>query len=86
MKIFQLKVAETTHKTVLVEAGCGAGKTLAAYKWAAGTAKNKKLFFCYPTTATASEGFSNYLYDPGFEALLVHSKVEIDYCLLARLL
>ena len=85
LKKFQRQVAETGKSTVLVEAGCGAGKTLAAYGWAAAKATNRKLFFCYPTTATASEGFSNYLYDPGFEALLVHSRVKIDYHLLKNI-
>jgi CRISPR-associated endonuclease/helicase Cas3 len=85
LKKFQCQIAQADCKTILVEAGCGAGKTLAAYKWATKTAVNKRLFFCYPTTATASEGFSSYLYDPGFEALLVHSRVNIDYRLLENM-
>lgn len=85
LKRFQQQMAESNQKTILVEAGCGAGKTIAAYQWAAKKANNKKLFFCYPTTATASEGFSNYLYDPDFEALLVHSRVSMDYRLLENM-
>ncbi|MBU4261284.1 MAG: CRISPR-associated helicase Cas3' [Proteobacteria bacterium] len=82
---FQKQVAEAKEITVLVEAGCGAGKTVAAYQWAAQHARGKKLFFCYPTTATASEGFSNYLQEPDFETLLVHSRMAIDYRLLANM-
>lgn len=85
LKPFQKQVAEAKENTVLVEAGCGAGKTVAAYQWAAQHARGKKLFFCYPTTATASEGFSNYLQEPDFEALLVHSRMAIDYRLLENM-
>jgi CRISPR-associated endonuclease/helicase Cas3 len=85
LRDFQSQVSEAASKTILVEAGCGAGKTAAAYNWAARTARRKKLFFCYPTTATASEGFCNYLHEPGFEALLVHSRVQIDYRLLENM-
>ena len=85
LKGFQAQIVEIQEKTILVEAGCGAGKTIAAYAWASKRARNRKLFFCYPTTATASEGFCNYLHDPGFEALLVHSRVKIDYQLLENM-
>ncbi len=82
---FQRSVVEAKAKTVLVEAGCGSGKTAAAYLWAAEHAVNKRLFFCYPTTASASEGFAGYLHDPDFEAILVNSKADIDYRLLENL-
>ena len=39
LKKFQQQVAGSEQKTVLVEAGCGAGKTIAAYQWAAKKAK-----------------------------------------------
>jgi len=85
LKKFQQNISETARKTVFVEAGCGSGKTIAAYNWAARHAAEKKLFFCYPTTATASVGFSSYLYDPNLEALLVHSRVSVDYRLLKNM-
>ncbi|WP_446008175.1 CRISPR-associated helicase Cas3' [Candidatus Electrothrix sp.] len=85
LKKFQVQVAQSSGKTILLEAGCGAGKTIGAYAWAVRRAKNRKLFFCYPTTATASEGFCNYLHDPGFEALLIHSRVKTDYQLLENM-
>lgn len=82
---FQKTLQETAPHTALIEAGCGSGKTLAAYLWAAEKAHGKRLFFCYPTTATASEGFSGYLRDPDFEALLRHSRASMDYRLLENI-
>lgn len=79
---FQRQVQEATGKTILIEAGCGSGKTVAAYLWAARRASARRLFFCYPTTVTASEGFSGYLREPEFDALLVHSRASLDYSLL----
>ncbi len=79
---FQVRVQGTSSLTTLVEAGCGSGKTAAAYLWASRNADGRRLFFCYPTTATASEGFAGYLSDPDFEAILVHSRAEVDYRLL----
>lgn len=82
---FQLKVSESSFRTTLVEAGCGSGKTAAAYLWAARNADGKRLYFCYPTTGTASEGFAGYLADPDFDAILIHSRSEVDYRLLENL-
>ena len=84
-RTFQQKVADSDDRLTLVEAGCGSGKTVAAYLWAARHAQNRRLFFCYPTTATASEGFSGYLPDPDFDALLVHGRSVIDYRLLPNI-
>lgn len=82
---FQSDVSCSDAETTLLEAGCGSGKTVAAYMWAASHANNRRLFFCYPTTATASEGFAGYLCAPDFEALLVHGRASIDYDLLDNL-
>ncbi len=82
---FQQEAAQTDDNTVLIEAGCGSGKTIAAYLWAARHIKGRRLFFCYPTTGTASEGFSGYLHDPDFDAILVHSRAQIDYRLLENM-
>lgn len=38
------------------------GKTLAAYRWAADRHPGHRLYFCYPTTGTATEGFKDSLY------------------------
>jgi CRISPR-associated endonuclease/helicase Cas3 len=82
---FQQRVLDAGTRTVLVEAGCGSGKTAAAYLWAEKHSISKRLFFCYPTTTTASEGFAGYLRDPDFEAILVNSRAEMDYRLLPGL-
>jgi len=81
-RAFQVQMSLTRASTVLVEAGCGSGKTAGAYLWASKNAHGKRLFFCYPTTGTASEGFAGYLKDPDFDAILVHSRAEVDYRLL----
>jgi CRISPR-associated endonuclease/helicase Cas3 len=82
---FQIEVSETSNRTTLVEAGCGSGKTAAAYLWASRHAEGKRLFFCYPTTGTATEGFAGYLSDPDFDAILVHSRADADYRLLENM-
>jgi CRISPR-associated endonuclease/helicase Cas3 len=84
LRPFQRQVQESAGAT-LVEAGCGSGKTVAAYLWAAQKAAGRRLFFCYPTTTTASEGFSGYLREPDFEALLIHSRASLDYRLLENM-
>ena len=79
---FQNEVAEAGERTVLLEAACGSGKTAAAYLWASRNAEGKRLFFCYPTTVTASEGFAGYLRDPDFEAILINYRADVDYDLM----
>jgi CRISPR-associated endonuclease/helicase Cas3 len=76
---FQAAVAEASGRLVLTTAGCGSGKTVAAYLWAARHAPGRKLFFCYPTTGTATEGFADYAF-PEFadDALLAHSRADLD--------
>jgi len=54
LRPFQENVGASKGRITLVEAGCGSGKTLAAYLWAENNATGKKLFFCYPTTGTAT--------------------------------
>lgn len=76
---FQTEVADSRARLTLALAGCGTGKTVAAYLWAAQRLTGKKMFFCYPTTGTATEGFLDYAY-PEFEddADLVHSRSTYD--------
>ena len=59
---FQNEVARSTASVTLVEAGCGGGKTAAAYMWAAKQHVGRRIWFCYPTTGTATEGFKEYLF------------------------
>lgn len=81
---FQNETAQSKARITLCIAGCGSGKTFAAWKWALNNCRQdgNRLFFCYPTTGTASEGFMDYLTDQGD---LIHSRSEADYELLDRL-
>src|SRR5262249_40896267 len=78
LRRFQIEIAETKDRITLVKAGCGSGKTTAAYLWSAQQAPNRKLFFCYPTTGTASEGYAGYILPDDIDAALIHSRAEID--------
>lgn len=82
LRPFQEELGKTTARVVLAEAGCGSGKTLGAYVWAAQRAPGKRLFFSYPTTGTATEGFRDYLIEPTLDARLVHSRAAVDLELL----
>lgn len=75
---FQERVEGSNSRVTLVEAGCGTGKTLAAYLWATKHAINKKLYFCYPTTGTATEGFLGYVHETTQEGALIHSRACVD--------
>lgn len=75
---FQEQIGGSTQRVTLAEAGCGSGKTAAAYLWAARHAHGKKLFFCYPTTGTATEGFLGYVHESDVEAKLMHSRAIAD--------
>jgi CRISPR-associated endonuclease/helicase Cas3 len=81
---FQSAVAASTKRVTYVKAGCGTGKTVAAYMWAARNYPTRRLYFCYPTTGTATEGFRDYLFDeaektPRVEADLFHGRSDVDF-------
>jgi CRISPR-associated endonuclease/helicase Cas3 len=83
-RAFQTAVADSGAQVTFVKAGCGSGKTLAAYMWAAQNHPTRRLYFCYPTTGTATEGFKDYLYDeavqtPRVGADLFHGRSEVDF-------
>ena len=82
LRPFQEALGKTTARVVLAQAGCGSGKTLGAYVWATKRAPGKRLFFSYPTTGTATEGFRDYLIDPTLNAQLVHGRAAVDLELL----
>ena len=82
LRPFQEALGKTTTRVVLAQAGCGSGKTLGAYVWASQRAPGKRLFFSYPTTGTATEGFRDYLTDPTLNTQLVHSRAAVDLELL----
>lgn len=88
LRQFQQEIAETKQRVTLVKAGCGTGKTIAAYAWAqkwavqTPTQDARKLFFCYPTTGTATQGFIDYANGTETESLLMHSRSDLDQELL----
>ncbi|MCA1626483.1 MAG: CRISPR-associated helicase Cas3' [Acidobacteria bacterium] len=87
---FQKKVARAADRDAyltLARAGCGSGKSLAAYLWARRWCKrfkregrtNFRLFFCLPTTGTTTEHYKDYALESGIkDARLIHSRAEID--------
>ena len=77
-RAFQHAVANSDARVTFVRAGCGSGKTLAAYMWASRRATGRKLFICYPTTGTASQGFSDYVPLDLIDANLSHSRATVD--------
>lgn len=81
---FQKAVASSKARVTFVKAGCGTGKTLAAYMWSAENYPTRRLYFCYPTTGTATEGFKDYLFEADGElgdigAKLFHSRRDVDF-------
>ena len=68
--------AATVGRRALLLAGCGAGKTLAAWRWAQAVSASEpigRVVFLYPTRGTATEGFRDYVgHAPEGEAVLVH--------------
>jgi CRISPR-associated endonuclease/helicase Cas3 len=77
LRPFQVALGQSAHQVTLARAGCGTGKTLGAYNWAKTFAVGQKLFFCYPTTGTSTEGFFDYVQDE-VESILLHSRAKVD--------
>lgn len=83
LRPFQEDVAAKAGDVTFVRAGCGTGKTVAAYHWAKERHPGKRLCFCYPTTGTATEGFRDHLYEPDervvrHDAGLFHGRAAVD--------
>jgi len=78
LRTFQKQIANTSTRVTIVKAGCGTGKTIGAYAWAKKWANERKLFFTYPTTGTASQGYFDYADKTPIEATLMHSRATID--------
>lgn len=83
---FQNEVAESSSFLTLAQAGCGSGKSLAAYMWAREWCqkleqdgrRNFRLYFCLPTTGTTTEHFKDYALESGIDASLTHSRSSVD--------
>lgn len=78
LRPFQELVAKSHRRVTLVKAGCGTGKTIGAYAWGEKWAVGRKLFFSYPTTGTASQGYIDYADGTEIEAALMHSRADLD--------
>lgn len=76
-RLFQKQLGEIGSRVALARAGCGTGKTIGAYCWAKRHAVGRKLFFCYPTTGTSTEGFLDYVQDE-VPSVLLHSRAAVD--------
>lgn len=78
---FQEAAGNLGERALLVS-GCGTGKTLAAWRWARGRLAVRpasRVVFLYPTRATATEGFRDYVSWAGeSEAALQHGSAAFD--------
>jgi len=78
---FQSNCEELSDRSLLL-APCGSGKTLAAWRWILGQVKKRpvnRVLFLYPTRATATEGFKDYVsWAPEADAALMHGSSEYD--------
>ncbi|NCJ06222.1 CRISPR-associated helicase Cas3' [Synechococcales cyanobacterium C] len=77
LRPFQSKLGHSEARVTLARAGCGTGKTLGAYNWAKRHAVGRKLFFCYPTTGTSTEGFLDYAHEK-VDSTLLHTRAAVD--------
>jgi CRISPR-associated endonuclease/helicase Cas3 len=78
---FQDNAALLPGRALLLEP-CGSGKTLAAWRWIASRLKERRaarVLFLYPTRATATEGFRDYVsFASEDDAALMHGTAEYD--------
>lgn len=78
---FQRGAARQPARTLLLS-GCGSGKTLAAWYWIQAQLQHfeaRRVIFLYPTRATATEGFRDYVSLAGGEAAgLLHGTALYD--------
>ncbi|NJL03180.1 MAG: CRISPR-associated helicase Cas3' [Spirulinaceae cyanobacterium SM2_1_0] len=77
LRKFQRALGKIQTRVGLARAGCGTGKTVGAYNWARRHAVGRKLFFCYPTTGTSTEGFLDYV-QTELKSVLQHSRAAVD--------
>jgi len=89
---FQNQVAASTSYLTLAVAGCGSGKSIAAYLWAKKWCEELeesthfRLIFCLPTTGTTTEHFKDYALESGIpeeQISLTHSRSFVDLEMLA---
>ena len=78
LRAFQERIADQVGSLVLAVAGCGSGKTTGAYARWQRQYSSHRIWFCYPTTGTATEGFKDYLQASDLDADLIHSRAWVD--------
>lgn len=78
LRPFQEAIARSQAPLTLARAGCGSGKTVAAYAWAARQHPGRQLWLTYPTTGTATEGFRDYVHEADIAGRLEHGRAEVD--------
>ncbi len=78
LRRFQEETAASAVAVTLVRAGCGTGKTIAAYLWSAERHPGSQLWVTYPTTGTATEGFRDYIEGADITGRLEHGRAEVD--------
>ena len=81
---FQSLEKKYKSRVLIVVAGCGTGKTLVPFvrfKRLIKQGLKAKMFFCYPTTATTSQGFIDYGLSLAQKELatISHSRSWVDY-------
>ena len=78
---FQVEASHLSDRALML-APCGAGKTLAAWRWIAGRLVVRpaaRILFLYPTRGTATEGFRDYVsWAPETDAALLHGTAAYD--------
>jgi CRISPR-associated endonuclease/helicase Cas3 len=77
---FQLACDGLPARSLLL-APCGSGKSLAAWRWIAAQCRQpvSRIVFLYPTRATATEGFRDYVsWAPEADAALMHGTADYD--------
>jgi len=78
---FQGAVSDLPERTLLL-APCGSGKTLAAWRWLEARLAARpasRLIFLYPTRATATEGFKDYVaWAPESDGALMHGTASYE--------
>lgn len=80
---FQQDAVSKKSRVLLVIAGCGAGKSIVPFcvfkRLVSEDNLKAKIFFCYPTTATTSQGFIDYAVPTKIEnTILMHSRSWVD--------
>jgi CRISPR-associated endonuclease/helicase Cas3 len=76
------EAAETLSERALLLTPCGSGKTLAAWRWVRARLEREpvaRVLFLYPTRATATEGFRDYVgWAPEADAALVSGTARFE--------